>query len=126
MQVTINVPDATYRRAEYLARVSRRPVADVLADSLEHSLPLTGPLKNERAIAELSNGEVEALMELQLPPEQDQRLSQLLDRQQAGSLQLSEQVELTTLMMRYQEGLLRKAESLQEAVRRGLRGPLTP
>jgi hypothetical protein len=61
-----------------------------------------------------------------LPPDQDSRLSELLDRQQVGSLTETERPELATLMQAYHEGLLRKARALEEAVRRRLREPLGP
>ena len=47
-------------------------------------------------------------------------LSELLDKQQAGIVTKSEHSELQTLMQIYQEGLLRKATALSEAVNRGL------
>lgn len=52
-----------------------------------------------------------------MEPAQDARLSELLDRQQAGSLSENERSELQTLMQIYQAGLLRKATALSEAVR---------
>lgn len=126
MQVTITVPDATYRRAEHLARASRRGVADVLADSIALSLAPLGIVREETPISELSDGEVLALSELQLSAEQDRRLSVLLERQQADTLQPGERGELAVLMGLYQTGLVRKAEALMEAVTRGLREPLGP
>lgn len=51
---------------------------------------------------------------------QDVRLSELLDRQQAGLMSFEDHLELNSLMQIYQEGLLRKAPALSEAVRRGL------
>ena len=47
-------------------------------------------------------------------------------QQQAQKLSVPEQTELLALMQVYQEGLLRKAQALREAVRRGLRPPLEP
>jgi hypothetical protein len=47
-----------------------------------------------------------------------------LDKQQAGKLTNDERPELLALMQVYQEGLLRKAQALNEAVQRGLRKPL--
>jgi hypothetical protein len=57
-------------------------------------------------------------------PAEDRRLSELLQRQQAGLLGDGERAELSALMQAYQEGLLRKARALREAVLRGLREPL--
>ncbi|WP_223277964.1 hypothetical protein [Nostoc sp. 'Peltigera membranacea cyanobiont' 232] len=57
--------------------------------------------------------------------EQDARLSELLDRQQAATLTEEERSELQTLIQVYQEELLRKATALSEAVKRGLIEPLS-
>jgi len=73
-----------------------------------------------------SDEEVLAATESELPCLEDQRLSDLLHRQQAGTLAAPEQPELQVLLEMYQRGLLRKAQALREAVRRGLREPLQP
>lgn len=126
-QVIVDLPDEVYRRAENLARLSRREVGDVLADAITLSLSsLDGPGTEQRPMARLSDREVVELAELQLTPTQDRRLSKLLDRQQAQRITEKERTELQGLMQRYQQGLLRKAEALNEAVRRGLRAPLEP
>ncbi len=125
-QVTITLPDEVYQRAERFAHLANRDVASVLADSILLSIPsvrvealMLAPLSS------LGDEEVVALTELQMEPDQDQRLSLLLDRQQEGVLNDSEQLELQTLMQTYQEGLLRKATALGEAVKRGLIEPLS-
>jgi hypothetical protein len=76
-------------------------------------------------ISTLSNERVLALTELEMAADQDARLSELLDRQQAGILAENEFPELQILMQTYQEGLLRKAIALSEAVKRGLIEPLS-
>ena len=124
-RVEIILPDEIYRRAERLAQLVSRDVADVLADTLTLSLPLVSPqTEMVQPVTELSDAEVLTLTELQMTPDQDRRLSTLLERQQAGQLSDSEGQELLALMQIYQEGLLRKAQALHEAVRRGLREPL--
>ncbi len=50
--------------------------------------------------------------------------STFLNKQQAGQLTEDERTELMAPMQVYQQGLLRKAQALSEAVRRGLREPL--
>lgn len=72
----------------------------------------------------LSDEQVLALTELQMEPDQDEQLSFLLDRQQAGLLVGDERSELDSLMQVYREGLLRKATALSEAVKRRLISPL--
>jgi hypothetical protein len=126
-QVTVTLPDEVYRSAVRLAQLARREVADVLSDALTLSLPsLHQDSEVLPPIEILSDTDILALTALELPPAQDRRLSALLERQQAGSLTDTERGELLTLMQAYQEGLLRKAQALQEAVRRGLRESPAP
>jgi hypothetical protein len=120
-QVTVTLPDEVYRSAVRLAQLARREVEDVLTDTLMLSLPSLRQQPDALPpIESLSDADILALTTLELPPTQDRRLSALLDRQQAGSLTDAERGELLTLMQAYQEGLLRKAQALQEAVRRCL------
>lgn len=126
-QITLTLSDEVYLRAERLAKLSERPVEEILSRTLADSLPsLTPSIDSLQPISELSDAEVLALTEMQMEPEQDQRLSLLLDRQQSGTLLEIERPELQGLMQIYQVGLLRKARALNEAVKRGLRGPLEP
>ena len=80
----------------------------------------------DRPTSELSDAEVLALSQLEMDRAQDRRLSELLGHQQAGTLTDTEDRELRALMQVYSGGLVRKAQALQEAVRRGLREPLDP
>ncbi len=124
-QITITLPDDIYQRAERLARLANRDLASVLADTIQLAMPpVTAASATLEPIATLSDAAVLALTELQMPPTQDSRLSALLDCQQAGTLTATERPELQTLMELYQEGLLRKAAALSEAVKRGLIAPL--
>lgn len=125
-QITITLPDDVFQRAERFARLANRDLASVLADTIQLSIP---PVSPEAAALEpvsaLSDEEVMALVELQMEPKQDARLSELLDRQQSGILTEEERLKLQALMQIYQEGLLRKATALSEAVQRGLMEPLS-
>jgi hypothetical protein len=124
-QVAVTLPDEVYQRAERLAQLTSRDVADVLADTIALSLPLLSPQANVlKPVTGLSDEEILDLSTLEMEPAQDQRLSLLLDRQQAGELSDTERTELLALMQLYQEGLLRKTQGVREAVKRGLREPL--
>jgi len=125
MRVELSLPDEVYHRAQRLAQVSHRGITDVLVDTLALSLPLIESAEGGTPLSALSDAEIVALTHLQLEPRDDQRLSVLLDEQQGGELIDPQRAELWTLMQRYQIGLLRKAQALQEAVRRGLRKPLS-
>lgn len=125
-KVTITLPDEIYQRAERFARLANRDIASVLADTIQLSMPiLRADILDLEPIADLSDKQVLALTELQMEADQDTRLSELLDRQQAGLLIEDECLELQALMQIYQEGLLRKATALSEAVKRGLIEPLS-
>ncbi|HBB33137.1 MAG TPA: hypothetical protein DDZ80_25920 [Cyanobacteria bacterium UBA8803] len=118
-QITLNVPDEVYRQAEIIAQQHRRDVADILVETLEILLsPTTKPVSN------LSDSEVMALTQLRLRPVQEQRLSELLDRQQSGIITQTESSELQALIHIYEDRLLQQAQALNEAVRRGLIEPL--
>lgn len=99
----------------------------MLAETIELSLkPLGASGDSMRPAADWSNEDVLAASAAQMPAEHDRRLTELLDRQQAGELTGEQRCELAALMDMYQDGLLRKAEALREAVRRGMREPLNP
>jgi hypothetical protein len=126
-QIVVTLGEDTYRRADRLARLSGRPIPDLLAEAITLSLsPLGAEPEAFLPVSALSDAEILTLTKLELEPVQDRRLSRLLHRQQAGRLTAAERSELFALMQLYQEGLLRKAQALHEAVRRGLMEPLQP
>ncbi|OCQ99820.1 hypothetical protein BCD64_01680 [Nostoc sp. MBR 210] len=125
-QITITLPDEIYQHAERFAKLANRDVASILADTIQLSIPsVRAEVNNLEPVSVLANEQVLALTELQMEPEQDSRLSELLERQQAGTITDNERPELQNLMQIYQEGLLRKATALNEAVKRGLIEPLS-
>lgn len=124
-QVTVTLPDDIYRRAEHLAHLTGRDIADVLADTIGLSLePLGRQRTGDPAVTDLSDSGVTALAESQMDAAQERRFSDLLNQQQTGCLTDEDRQALLALMQAYQDGLLRKAQALHEAVRRGLRPPL--
>ena len=125
-RVTLSLPDDLYRRAEGVARLTSRDVADVLADAIALSLPAFSDHPARARPEDLTDEDILKLVDDQLEPSQDRRLSELLGKQQDGILAPEERAELAALMEVYQERLLRKAEALNEAVRRRLRQPLAP
>ncbi len=125
-RVTLSLPDELYRRAEGVARLTSREVTDVLADAIALSLPLFSDPSAVTRPEDLTDEDVLKLADDQLEPGQDRRPSELLGKQQDGILVPEERAELAALMQVYQERLLRKAQALNEAVRRGLRQPLAP
>jgi phage-related baseplate assembly protein len=124
-QLTLDIPENLVSRAQAIALRAGQSVNDLLAESIELSLKPWGTVP-EGDIHQCGNEDVLKACDLELSTEDDRRLTDLLQRQQAQTLAVSEQAELASLMQVYQEGLIRKAEALREAVRRGLRGPVRP
>lgn len=127
-QITVTLPTEILQRAQQLARCTGRSVDQLLAETIELSLrPLgTAAFAEEDMAAWADERVLAAADDPGLSPVEDRRLSELLYRQQAGTLTALERPELTGLMEVYQSQLLRKAQALREAVRRGLRPPLQP
>jgi hypothetical protein len=124
-KITITLTDDVYQKADRFARLANRDIASVLADTIQSAIPnISEAATTLVPISLLSDADVLALTELQMEPAQDIQLSALLDRQQAGLLTDIDRSELQILMQTYQEGLLRKATALSEAVKRKLIKPL--
>jgi hypothetical protein len=125
-RVTLELPDEVLSRAERLAVLTDRNVAELLVEAVAAALPpLDVVLEESRPVSKLPDDMVLGLAERRLPRGQDRRLSRLLDRQQAGKLTDPERNELLALMQVYEANWLRQSEALAEAVRRGLREPLS-
>lgn len=123
-QITVTLQDDTFRRAAYLAELTGRDVADVLAETIDLSLDPHGvPAAPSPPLETLSDAEVLELAASGMEPAQDGRLRALLDRQQAGRLEADERASMLALLQVYQDGLLRKAQALRVAVQRGLLPP---
>ena len=124
-EVTLSLPDNVYHQAAHLAQLMNRDVSRVLTDTIETALlPLGGDAISITPVEELPDNQVLAVADLRMNDAQGRRLGALLENQQAGELSGAERSELAALMQVYHEALLRKAQALREAVRRGLREPL--
>ena len=127
--VVLDLPSELVERAEYLAHLTQRDVGSLLADRLAFLLPPLNtlpPPTDYLPVSDLSDSEVLALAASQIGPVQNARMRHLQEKCESQSLSVAEQVELLSLWQVYEIGSLRKAESLAEAVRRGLRPSLHP
>jgi hypothetical protein len=126
-QVVVTLPDALYMQAQHWATLTHREVPQLLTEALALVLtPIGTPPADAPPVAALSDTEVLALAQVQIPPQQGHRLEQLLAKQGETTLMAQEQAELLALMQVYQQLWVRQSEALAEAVRRGLRAPLAP
>lgn len=117
MQVMLDIPEEIAREARATAERTGQRVEDVLADWL-------GRMADELPVEALSDERVLELCDLQMTPEQQEELSDLLARNREGQLQGNDYAHLESLMQLYRRGLVRKAEAMKVAVQRGLRPPL--
>lgn len=115
--VTIELSEQVARRAEAVARLSGRRVEDVIAELLERAV-------EELPVDMLPDEDVIALAGMILDEDRNDDLNALLVRNREGHLDDETKRRLDELMGVYEHGLLRKAQALREAVRRGLLEPL--
>jgi hypothetical protein len=115
--VTLELADEVIERARAVAKRTGRTYQDVLAGWLSRD-GLPSP-------DELSDEEVLALCDSQLPKDQQEELSELLWMQREEKLGATDRPRLDELLGVYRRGLLRKAEALRVAVLRKLRPPLS-
>ena len=121
-QLTLDLPENLVARVQTIALRAGQSVNDLLAESIELSLKPWGTVL-DGDIHQCGDEDVLKACDLELSMSDDRRLTELL-QQQAQTLAVGEQAELDSLMQVYQEGLVRKAEALREAVRRGVREPM--
>ena len=112
-QVTIQVSDHAIQHAAQVAASTQQSVEKLLSGLVESSLA-------ELPVELLSNQEVLALTELKLTPDEQERFSDLLYENREGLLTAEGREELERMMKVYERGQLRKAQALEEAVKRGL------
>ncbi len=117
MEVTLNLPEKIYQDISTVAKKSKRKVVDLIIDVVEEKY---SSKQSDRPLADYSNEEVLALANLQMPKKQSDRQSQLLYKNQAGTLKSEEKKELEFFQQVYGVTLLRKAEGIYEAVQRKL------
>jgi hypothetical protein len=127
--ITINLPESLAASVERLGEATAREISDVLLDTLEIVLPTLDNLLEmsiHSQIADVSDQEVLELANLKMDVFQNQRLGELQAKGKNTGLTAGERYELLILMSLYQMGQLRKSEGLAEAVKRGIKTPLSP
>ncbi len=115
--VTLELPDVLVQSARSVADRTQRRIEDVLVEWL-------GRAVTDVPIDAFPDDHVLALCELQMSEREQAELSDLLAGQREGTLDGAERARLAALMESYRRSTVRKAQSLQVAVARGLRPPL--
>jgi hypothetical protein len=116
-RVTLELPQELAQRVRSAAAHAHRSFEDALVDLIERGVA-------EPAVASLSDSEILALCAAEMDAAQQDELAQLLEKAREGQIQPTERQRLDALMNLYRRGLVRKAQAIETAVRRGLRPPL--
>lgn len=116
--VTIDLPEEVYQRVRQAAAALRRPVSEILEQTIRGNLPplLTDlPEDMQEELALLQNAESATLWQIaqeSLPPDQWKRHQQLLHAQQMGRLSPQEADELEDLRTKTDQYVLRRSYAL--------------
>src|SRR5215210_7384239 len=97
MEVTINLPDRIFANLSSVARSTQRRIDEVIVEKIERDFAIDVE-DLAKQIALCADKEVRELSELQMPPKQDARLSNLLQKQNERDLTEAEGKELWKLM----------------------------
>ncbi len=127
INVTLGLPNRTFEYAQQVSQATHRSLDDVLSDFLETFWPIMDDVPVRivfEDVSLLSDKDVLALANLKMNRKQSDRYEDLIAKSKNDELSQAEQLELLSLMQISRLGLLRKAQGLSEAVRRGLREPL--
>jgi hypothetical protein len=128
IEVTLKLPESLVENAKRFGSATHREVETVLSDVLEMMWLTSENLADNNLyapVSSLSDEEVLALADSKMDATQNQRLGELQSKGKTSGLAEAERYELLTFLQIYQLGQLRKSEGLAEAVRRGLRAPLS-
>lgn len=116
--VTLELAEHVVRSARAVAARTHRRVEDVLVDWIAQAAA-------EVPVESLSDEEILALCDMQMPTEDQEELSHLLARNREEQLDDTDRTQLDALMQTYRRALVRKAKAWNVAVDRGLRVALT-
>jgi hypothetical protein len=116
-RVVLDLPNELADRVRDVAARTQRRFEDVLVDWIHRG-------GAEPEVKALPDDELLALCDGEMAADQQEELSELLERNQEGLLGEAERSRFDELMRSYRRGLVHKAQALHEATARGLRSRL--
>jgi len=127
--ITFELPEHLYRTVSKLAQVTKRPLAEILQESLAHTLPPLDdvPVEEVDVLAHMSTLDDAALWhasKVTMPEGQQEELHALLDCQSAGELTAAGAVRLQELLDEYGRLLVRQSHAWLLLARRGYNVPI--
>ena len=121
MEVTINLPEKVFANLSNAAHKSHRRIDEIIAEKIERDFAIDAD-ELAKQISVCSDKEILELTKITMPMNEDERLSQLLGKQNEGKLSADEKKEMWQLMETSRLTTLKKAYALREIARRGLDG----
>jgi predicted transcriptional regulator len=127
--ITLELPEDLYRSVTKLAQATKRPLDEILRESLSHTLPPLDDVSGEEAdeLAQMSTLDDAALWQASQVTMTDQErdeLRVLLDDQSAGELTPIGAARLQVLLAVYGRALVRQAHAWLLLARRGYNVPV--
>ena len=127
--ITLELPDTLYRTASKLAQVTKRPLAEILQESLSLALPPLDDVSPQEGeiLAQMSMLDDASLWQLSsvtMSEDQLEVLHALLDSQSAGELTTEENNRLQELMDESGRLLVRQSHAWLLLARRGYKVPI--
>jgi len=122
---TISIPDSLYQKAQQIAQQKSLPVDEVIRTRLEGAFDqllfdLPDDEKEElKAMAYLSDDTLWTIAREQMQPVLEKRISELLTRNQRGTISTAEYQELEELVERGDKLTLRKSQAMKYLTERG-------
>lgn len=124
MTMQVALPDGMYRYAEFFAQITGQSIVEVLEDGLMHLISRLEEDSVAEIMTKLPDDDVVYFAESKMNNAQNQRMSELLEQQQAGQIDELGREELESLLKIYDKGTMIKSYALNEAIQRGLRPPI--
>lgn len=127
--ITLELPESLYRSARQIAEVTKRPIDEIVQESLSHTLPPLDDVEPEYAniLAHLSTLDDTALWDEAnkvLSGEEQVELQTLLDQQNTGEITEGDAQRLRFLMDEYGRLLTHKSHAFLLLARRGYKVPV--
>jgi len=122
---TISIPDSLYQKAQQVAQQKSLPVDEVIRTRLEGAFDqllfdLPDDEKEElKAMAYLSDDTLWTIAREQMQQTLEKRISELLTRNQRGTISVAEYKELEELVERGDKLTLRKSQAMKYLTERG-------
>lgn len=119
MEITINLPERVVANLSAIAGKSHRGIDEIIVENIERAFAAESDYLAKQ-ISLCTDREVLELADIQMPVAEDNRLSELLQKQGEAALTTNEQKELWNLMETNRLTTLKKALALREISRRSL------